>query len=139
MSIAAEQAVREWVSARPIVGEGRPLAMGAYLRRQRSPDTGAYTVLSRQSEGVTRVVAEDGGVSVARIQFLVFAGTEEAAENAAAALRSEVEKLTGCPERCGDTSTWVLAADNLTGPMFIDNPAAEQYCFQVGADFLLTA
>ncbi len=139
MSIAAEAALRAWVNARPIIGEGQPLARGAYLREQASPADGAYAVLQRNPEGVSSgayIEAEDGLFTTARLQAMVFAGTEEAAENAAAALRGEFEKLTGCPEPCGTTGVTVLVADNHNGPFAVPG-TNEQFCFQVGADFTL--
>ena len=139
MSVAAENAVRSWINSRPIVGDGQPLALGAYLANQRSPDSGAYAVVLRNPEGGGRpMVAEDSALSVARMQAMVFAGTIEAAEAAAAALRSEIETLTGVPEPCGDTGVLVLVADNLNGPFAVPG-TGEQYCFQVGADFVLTS
>lgn len=141
MSVAVQSAIRAWVNASPIVGDGQPLSRGAYLREQRSPADGAYTVLMRQSEGVTNFVAEDSGVSMARMQFLVYAGTEDAAENAAAALRSLIETLTGAPQLCGTTGVKILVSDNWVGPLQI--PVApdtgEIFAFQVNADFVLTA
>ena len=139
MAIAAEAAIRAWVNdpARGLAGNGNPLAHGAFLREQRSPSDGSYAVVARNPEGVGGVVAEDGAVAVARVQVQVFAGTEQAAEQAAAALRTGFESLTGCPERCGDTGVLVLVADNHNGPFFVAG-TSEQFCFQVGADFVLT-
>jgi hypothetical protein len=140
VSVAAESAVRAWVNALPITGPGNPLSRGAYLHEQRSPADGAYAVLSRTSEGVTNVVAEnDGALSIARMQCLVYAGTEPAAELAAAALRSAIEKLAGSPQPCGTTGVTVLVTDNLLGPFLVPHYGAtgEQFCFQINADFLL--
>jgi len=141
MSVPAEAAVRAWINARTVdlVGPGLPLALGAYLRQQRSPEGGAYTVVWRNSEGVGSPVAEDGRIARARMQCLVFAGTEESAEAAASALRAAFETLTGMPEPCGDTGVTVLVADTTVGPFFINNPEGEQFCFQVDTDLLLTA
>lgn len=143
MSLAAEAALRTWINGHSaLVGDGNPLALGAYLRAQRSPGSGAYAVISRSSEGVTNIVAEaDSAFSTARMQCLVFAGTEQSAEAAAAALRTLFETLTGCPEPCGDGATIIRVADNHLGPLFIQAGAdnGEQYCFQVNADFVLTA
>lgn len=145
MALAAEVAIRAWINARPIVTgvnldeDVPPLANGAFLLPQASPADGTYAFLSRNPEGVGSVVAEDSLISTARIQCLVFGGTVEAAERAAAALRGEFEKLTGCPEPCGDTGVIVMTADNHNGPFFIPLQASgsEVFCFQVGADFML--
>lgn len=133
--------MRAWINARTdLVGDGNPLSRGAYLREQRSPADGAYCVLSRSSEGTTAVVAEAApGLGVARVQALVYAGTEVAAENAASALMEAFQSLLGCPEPCGDTGTHVLVASNHVGPLLIPPPpdTGEIYSFQVQADFLL--
>jgi hypothetical protein len=141
VAVSAQSAIRAWVNASPIVGEGNPLSRGAYLIEQRSPADGAYTVLLRTSEGVDSPVAEDGRVGTARMQFLVYAGTVDAAENAAKALRDLIETLTGAPQPCGDTGSRILVSDNQLGPFAIPPPpdAGETYAFQVNADFLLTA
>lgn len=142
MSVAAQSAIRAWVNASSIVGDGNPLSGGAYLREQRSPADGAYAVLMRQSEGVTSVVAEqDGSMGVARMQFVVYAGTEDAAENAATALRSLIETLTGAPQPCGTTGVKILVSDNWVGPLQIpvSPDTGEIFAFQVNADFVLTA
>lgn len=141
MAVAAENAIRAWVNASPIVGEGNPLALGAFLREQRSPADGAYTVLARTSEGVTNIVAEDDEIGTARMQFVVYAGTEEASEAAGKALRGLIDTLNGCPQPCGDTGYRVLVSDNRLGPFAIPvaPDSGEAYAFQVNADFVLTA
>src|SRR5262249_21782028 len=123
-----------------IVGEEQPLSRGAYLIEQRSPADGAYAVVLRTSEGVTSPVAEDGAIGVARMQFIVYAGTVDASENAGKALRALIETCTGLPQQCGDTNTRILVADNYLGPFAIPPApdAGEVYAFQVNADFVLT-
>lgn len=141
MSIPAENAIRAWINGLPIVGDGNALSRGAYLREQRSPADGPYAVLARMSEGVTTYVAEDNAISSARMQIIVYAGTVESSEAAAAALMGQIEQLTGCPQNCGTTGVRILVTDNRLGPFAI--PVApdtgETYAFQVNADFVLTA
>jgi hypothetical protein len=139
MSVAAQSAIRAWINASPLVGDGNPLSRGAYLREQRSPADGSYCVLSRNSEGVGDLVAEDAVFTRARIQALVYAGTEEAAETSAAALRSAFEALQGLPALCGTTGIKIMVAENHIGPLLIPiaPDSGEIYCFQVGADFIL--
>jgi hypothetical protein len=143
MSMAATDAIRAWINTRrDLTGEGNPLTLGAYLTQQRSPAAGAYAVLARQETGLAALTAEPSpALAVARLHAMVYAGTETAAETAAAALRTAFEELTGCPEPCGDTGVLVLVADNHTGPLFVPMPGegGEQYCFQVGADFVLAS
>jgi hypothetical protein len=142
MSLPAESAIRAWVNGQGgLVGPDNPLALGAYLSQQRSPGSGSYAVLSRQSQLARSPVAEDESIDNARISFLVYGGTEEAAEAAAVALANSIGGLTGRPEVCGDTGITVLVHDNLSGPMFVPMPASggEQFAFEVAADFLLAA
>lgn len=141
MAVVGQAAVRDWVNGRAdLVGAGNPLDAGAYTREQRSPAYGAYVVVTRNSEGTTSIVEEPAPeIGVARIQFLVYAGTEVAAENAAVMLRKAVEGLQGAREACGSSGVTVLAADNWVGPLFVPHvgDTGEEYCFQVNADFVL--
>lgn len=141
MSIAAEAAIRAWVNSKTaLVGAGRPLSNGAYLRQQRSPDSGAYLVLARVPGGQDLVAEQDpGALDTARIAASIYAGTEEAAENAAAAYATAVQDLTGNPEPCPGTGVRVLVSDNVTAPAYVPQPAdtGEPYCFTVTADFVL--
>lgn len=139
MSIPAESAVRAWINALPIVGDGNPLSRGAYLREQRSPADGAYAVIMRTPQGVTAPVAEDDQVDTARMTCTVYAGTEQSAEEAAAALMTAIAALNGRPEPCGGSGVVVLVTDNRTGPSYAGfAPEGENHAFQVGADFVLT-
>lgn len=134
---AAEAAVRAWVNGKPLlVGEGRPLSQGAFLASQRSPADGAYAVLHRTTSNLTDLVAEDDGVTFARIIFTVRAGTELAAEEAASALADEIRRLRGCPEPMGDSGMTVMVSAYLTGPDFIAGES-EPYAYAVAADFIM--
>jgi hypothetical protein len=75
------------------------------------------------------------------MQCVVYAGTAQAAEFAAAALLAQIERLTGCPEQCGDAGVRVLVTDNRIGPFQIPvaPDSGETYAFQVNADFVLTS
>ncbi len=146
MSVTSEQAVRAWVNSRQeLLGTQQapgPLAMGAFLRNQASPASGAYAVLAAAPprSGAQSVVAEDGRISMARIIALVYAGTTEAAELAAVAYANAVRELKGNPVQMGSTGVTCLVTDNLLGPAFQPTgPAgtAEQFCYSVDADFML--
>lgn len=143
MSLPAEQAVRAWANSRTdLVGNGAPVSQGFYLLRQRSPASGQYGVMSRQSIATATVTAENAGeIDSARISTLIYGGTQEAAEDAAAAFASAVQSLTGRPVPCGDTGVLLLVHDNLSGPMFVPMPetGGEQFAFEVAADFILSA
>lgn len=138
--IAAEAALRAWVNAKPyLVGQGRPLAGGAFLRQQRSPSDGAYAVVVRAT-GSSQVVAEtDGGLCTAVVVFQTYSPSEETSETACAAIATAIEELTGLPQPCGTTGVRVLVHDKLTGPVFVPTPATtgEPYSFQVSAEFML--
>jgi hypothetical protein len=141
--LAAEEAVRAWLND-PATGlldgtGGGVMARGAYLRSQRSPADGAYCVLATSWGGEAGVAEPTPALQLTRVTFRVFAGTEEAAERAAAALATAVAGLTGVPVRCGQTSTWLRGHDLLTGPLFVPAgpDAGEEFCFQVTAQLLL--
>jgi hypothetical protein len=142
---AAESAVRAWLND-PATGltdgnGGGPMSRGAYLRSQRSPADGAYTVLATTPalEGGPAEPAPE--LQLSRFTFRVFAGTEESAETAAAALATVVASLTGRPVPCADTGVWILAHDQLTGPAFAQAgpDSGEEFCFVVTCQLLLAA
>lgn len=141
MSVAAEQAWAAWVNSHPVlVADGGPLPGGAYLGAQvRSPANGAYAVGSRQSQATPGIVAEDQAVDVARISALIYGGTVESAEAAAAAYANAVAQLTGRPVPMGGSGVTCLAYDNLSGPMFVAQPSGggEEFTFEVAADFVM--
>lgn len=140
MSLPAERAVRAWVNGQAsLVGPDMPLALGAYLSQQRSPDAGSYAVLYRQSQATRTLAVETEAADTARISFMIYGGTEESAEDAACALATAIQTLTGKPAPCGTTGITVLASDNLSGPMFVPMPAegGEQFAFEVASDFVL--
>jgi len=141
VSIAAEAAWAAWVNAQPaLVGDGNPLAGGAFLAAQvRSPAFGAYAVGARQSQPLPAVVAESGEVDVARISAVIYGGTVDSAEAAATAYANTVLGLTGAPVLMGDSGVRCLASDNLSGPMFVEQPGAggEEFTFEVAADFVM--
>lgn len=143
MSTAATAAITAWINARPgLTGDG-PLTRGAFEAGQdafRSPADGAYAHISRLTAGTRRApVAEDNDPSWARISAMVYAGTVDSAETAAAALSSAFQALQGCPEPCGDTGVTVLVSDGVVEPAYIPMPGVggEQFCYQVTGDFLL--
>jgi hypothetical protein len=139
--IPAQQTLRAWVNSKTssLVGQGLPLSRGAYLRQQASPADGAYATVHSTGKPGDAVAESDPGLSTVSAAFLVFAPVEETAENAAAALASEIELLTGMPQAAGSSGYMVLVADNLRGPVSVPQPAdsGEPYCFQVTADFAL--
>jgi hypothetical protein len=140
---AAETALRAWVNHQDyLVGQGQPLARGAFLSgaQPRSPSDGAYVLLALANAGASKPVCAEGhNPSISRVTGLVYAGTIEAAEDAATALSDAWHELRGNPEPCGDTGVTIMSADNFIDPAYVPQPAAsgEQFCFLVSAEFLL--
>jgi hypothetical protein len=142
MAVSAEIAARAWINSRhDLVGDGRPLARGAYLNGQqpRSPAHGAYALLIREPGTNQEMTAEPGGPSVARITAHVYAGTIGAAEAAAVAVANAWRTPSGTTERCGDTGVMVMAAGNFAEPGYVPMPGSggEQHLFTTGADLVL--
>lgn len=139
--IPAETTLRAWVNSKTgtLVGTGKPLAMGAFLRQQASPADGAYAVVHSISKPPQIVSEPDPGLATVSVAFLVYSPAEEVAELAAAALTSEIELLSGLPQQAGATGYRVMVADNIQGPLMVPQPAdsGETYCFQLTADFTL--
>jgi hypothetical protein len=134
--LVATPAVRAWVNSRAdLTGPGMPLAGGAFLEPPRSPSEGAYALLSRVAGG-TELVAEEH-VDSPRISATILAGTITAAETAAVAYANAVASLTGRPAAMSEATC--LAADNITGPLYVDLRRSDQNVFQflVDADFYL--
>jgi hypothetical protein len=137
--MTAAEAVRAWVNGPSGLSGDGPVSRGAYLQSQASPADGAYAVLEQQPGPGEAPVAEPSPLQVARGSALVYAGTSEAAGQAAGAYADAVRGLEGCPVAMGDAMC--LAHANLAGPSYVPQPggSGEQFCFQVVADFLLTA
>ncbi|NUW45545.1 hypothetical protein [Nonomuraea rhodomycinica] len=134
--VTAVTAIRAWVNAHPtLAGPGRPLALGTFRARPRSPGQGAYLTLHRL-DGADALIAEEA-VDQARIAGVVYAGTEEAAETAATAYANALAALSGAHTAMGDAVC--LVVDDITGPQFIDDRAgdSELFAFSVDADFYL--
>lgn len=138
----AESAIRAWVNQnKQLTGKDRPLKQGAYLAGMavRSPAHGAYARLIREAGINPDMVAEPGGPQLTRITAHVFAGTIDAAEQAAGALLDAWQHLAGCPEPVGGTDIIILATGNFSGPGYIEMPGegGEQHAFTVSCDFVL--
>jgi hypothetical protein len=135
--VVALPAVRAWVNSNTaLVGQGKPLALGAFLETTRSPGTGAYALLMRVGRGDDLVAEET--VDSPRVSATILAGTLEAAETAAVAYANAVDSLRGVRAQMGAVSC--LVADNITGPLYVDlghSVTQEQYQFLVDADFYL--
>ncbi|MFD1547014.1 hypothetical protein [Nonomuraea guangzhouensis] len=134
--VAAVRLVRSWLTSQTtLVGPGKPIALGAFRQHPRSPGQGAYVLLSRIGRAGD-VVAEDV-IDSARISASIYAGTDEAAEDAAVAYANAVTALTGSPAVIGDARC--LVADDLVGPLLVDNHDSdrEQWQYLVDATFTI--
>lgn len=134
--VPAVAAVLAWINAHPTLsGPGKPLDLGAFRARPRSPGHGAYVLLFRL-DGSGALTAEEPA-DQARIAGVVYAGTDDKAEVAAVAYANALEALSGAHVAMGDAIC--LVADDIVGPQFIDEHAGngEQFAYQVDADFFL--
>lgn len=134
--VAAVRLVRAWLTSQTaLVGPGKPIPLGAFRQHPRSPGHGAYVLLSRIGRAAD-LVAEDV-IDSARVSASIYAGTDEAAEDAAVAYANAVSALTGSPALIGDARC--LVADDVVGPLLVDNHDSdrEQYQYLVDASFVL--
>jgi hypothetical protein len=135
--VAAVKAVLAWVNSHPtLTGPGNPLDQGAFRTQVRSPSRGAYLVLARIDS--TDALTAEEGVDQARIAGVVYAGTDEAAEDAAVAYANALCQLTGTPAVMGDAIC--LVGGDIVGPQFIDDRAGssgELFAYQVDCDLFM--
>lgn len=137
MAVDAEGAVRDWINSRTdLVGQGRPLQLGAHLGRLRSPGRGSYALLLRV--GGTGALTAERPVDQARISATIYGTTKETAAQAAVAYANAVQELDGRPTAMGPLVV-CNTVDNLSGPLAIDDTDTnrEQYRYVVDADFYL--
>jgi hypothetical protein len=136
MAVDAEAAVKAWLNARlDLVGQGRPIPLGAHLGRLRSPGRGAYAHLLRV--GGSPSLTAESPVDRARVSATLYGTTKETACAAALAYATALERLDGIPTAMGPLVC--ATVDNITGPTALDDheSAREQYRYVVDADFYL--
>lgn len=128
--VDAKGVVRAWINSltTTLVGTGKPLPLGAHMRRLRSPDAGAYLVLTSVG-GDNRFVAG----SRARLSASIWGITVEDADTAAAAYANALLQLTvGNVPMPGAIC---LTVGDITGPLEVtDSDEAHRL---VDADFYL--
>jgi len=130
--VDAEAVVRDWVNGLQddLVGTGRPLPLGAHLKRLRSPDHGAYLQLSL-------VTSDDeysgGGATRARVSGAIRAATKGGAAAAAIAYANTLRRLYAGNTRVG--AAVILVVDGITGPFYLPDGDEERYV--VDADLYL--
>lgn len=134
--VTAVKAVLAWVNSHTtLTGQGKPIALGGYRARPRSPGHGAYLTLHRL-DGTDALIAEDAA-DQARIAGVIYAGTDEMAETAAVAYANALAALSGTPTAMGDATC--LVVEDITGPLLVDERAGdgELFAYSVDADFFL--
>lgn len=136
MALDTEGIVQRWINSRSdLVGPGKPLTRGAFLKRTRSQ--GVYAQI--MSVGTPPDLTAETPVARARISATFYASTKQASCNAAVAYTTILESLKGAPEKAGDYK--ILIVDNLSGPLPIDDQLTtrEEFRYLVDADFWITA
>jgi hypothetical protein len=119
-----EGAIRAWVNAQTaLVGAGKPLPLGVHLRRLRSPDRGAYLLLSRIGGGPDP--AADANVDQARLSAAVYGVTKAAAALGAAAYGNLLAAQVGAPQAI--TGGRLLTVTDITGPLYLPDGDEERY------------
>lgn len=135
MALDAEGIVKNWINTRDdLVGSGKPLTRGAFLKRQRSQGAYAYIL----TVGTPIDLTAETPVGRARISATIFGRTKEVSNKAAVAYTSVLESLKGRPEKAGDYK--ILVVDNIAGPIPIDDQLTtrEEFRYLVDADFWIT-
>lgn len=130
-----EGIVRDWINSRDdLVGEGRPLTRGAYLKRLRSQ--GAYAFLI--SVGTPGDLSAEVPIARARVSATIYGRTKEVSSNAATAYMTVLESVNGKPETVG--AYRILVVDNITGPLPLDDQLTtrEEFRYLVDADFYVS-
>lgn len=122
--VDAEAVLQQWVNSQTttLVGPGNPVALGAHLRRLRSPGKGAYVHLSRIGgyDDTSEMPVDN-----ARMTGSVYAGTKEAAGKAAFAYANALRGLQGKPVTV-DAGT-ILNVVQITGPLYAPDGDEERY------------
>lgn len=136
MALDVEGIVKDWINSRSdLVGPGKPLVRGAFLKRIRSQGVYAHLIKVGTPTGLTA----ETPIGCGRVSATVYASTKKAASDAAVAYTSILETLNGAPEKAGDYK--ILVVDNITGPIPIDDQLTtrEEFRYLVDADFWITA
>jgi len=127
--------VKNWINTRTdLVGHGKPVSRGAFLKLQRAQGTYLYVTVV----GTPPDLTAETPVARARVSVIAYGSTMLASSNAAVAYATVLESLTGKPEKMGDYRC--LVVDNLSLPLPLDDHLTdrEEFRHQVDADFWIT-
>jgi hypothetical protein len=113
--VDAMGAMRTWINGRTeLVGVGKPLWLGAHLKKLAAGEPMAYAFLEEQFTVRTADSGENPDM-LAALSAQVYGGTREAATMAAVALAEELStNLEGRETVVGDAILY--AVDDITGP-----------------------
>jgi hypothetical protein len=109
-------AMRGWINSRTttLVGQGRPLQLGAHLKKLSGGEPATYAFLEEQLSTRSADAPENMDM-VAVLSAQVYGGAREAATNAAVALAEELStELEGRSQTVG--AALVMVTDDVQGP-----------------------
>lgn len=132
-----------WINSRTatLVGPGRPLPKGAYLKELDGPPPTPYVYVSNPVPG-GHAFGEEQPDHVAPLSLQVYGPTKQSAADGAVALANELQALSGVPARVvlarGETVD-VLVVDDVSGPAWAPiAPGAEVSRYVITADWYLS-
>lgn len=135
--VDAEGLLRGWLNsltgAGGLVGQGNPLALGAHLRRLRSPFRDAYAVLT--AIGTPAAMTAERVTCHARISASVYGISKDNAARAAVAYANNLLQIPVTHPVYSGVQFHTI--DAITGPIYIPDGDEERYL--VDADFHMTA
>jgi len=135
MAVDVEGIVKDWINSRSdLVGPGKPIVRGAFLKRIRSQGVYVHILLV----GTPLDLTAETPVGKGRVSATIYGSTKKAASDGATAYASVLETLKGAPEPAGDYK--ILVVDNITGPLPIDDHLTnrEEFRYLIDADFWIT-
>ena len=136
MALDIEGIVKSWINTRSdLVGDGKPIRRGAFLKRQRSEGSYIHII----GIGTPTDITAEQPIARARISATCYAATKQASCNAAVAYATVLESLNGKVEKAGDYK--ILVVDNMSGPTPLDDQltSREEFRYLVDADFYVSA
>jgi hypothetical protein len=123
-----EGAHRAWVNSltTTLVGRGHPLALGAHLRRLRSPASGTYALISSVGGGDEWTAESTTGW--ARISASIYSATsKQNAAYAAAAYANVLRLIPILRPVLTAQGVQLVAVDSITGPLYSPDGDEERY------------
>jgi hypothetical protein len=122
----AEGAARDWVNSLTgtLSGAGRPLELGAHLRRLRSPFRGSYLLLTRVGGGPDP--GEEVNLDRARISGSAYGVTKQTAAAAAVANAKALAPASVTPG-VAITGGRLMVVTDITGPLYLIDGDEERY------------